>query len=282
MRAPTWYLNGVSLAALGFVAEPTEPGRRSGVTLVRQGLELPGVLGELDAGVAARAPARTIQVAGYVFGADRDAVLEAIRTILAHAGRGLVDLRCVDASDRVIRVLRTEQAIAGVEAPSMLADQRSGRLALRFWAAEPAWRDLMPQVLAIGQTPVPCPLGYSLPSSWTLEIFGSEAGTVVAPQVLYLDAAGNTVGSLTLSGTLNWSTDATARYRLSTEGLVPRIRRVAAGVWVDDDAALSAGGFFALSPDDGFPADGVYPSMQLYDAAARATGQLTYYRRHEL
>jgi hypothetical protein len=282
MRLPSWYLNGVSLADLGFQPEPTEPGRRAGLTLLRQSLEVPGVAGELDAGFGARASARTIVMAGEVRGTDRAAVLEAIRTILAHAGRGLVDLRCVDASDRVIRVLRSDAAVAGVDAPSMLAEQRSGRLTLRFWAGEPAWRDVVPQQLAIGQVPVACPLGAGVPSPWTLEIFGSTAGVVTNPQVLYKDAAGNTVASLTLTGTLDWGTDATARYRLSTEGLVPRIRKMVAGVWTDDDSALTAGAFFALSPHDGFPSAGVYPSLQLFDAAGRATGLLTYTRRHEL
>jgi hypothetical protein len=104
----------------------------------------------------------------------------------------------------------------------------------------------------------------------------------VDPQVLYKDAAGNTIATLTLTGTLDWSTDATARYRLTTEGLVPRVRKMVGGAWTDADAALTAGTFFALAPEDGAPADGVYPTLQLYDAAARATGLLTYYRRHAL
>lgn len=282
MRAPSWYLNGVSLADLGFQPEPTEPGRRSGLTILRQSLEVPGVAGELDAGFGARASARTIVVAGEVRAADRAAVLEAIRTILAHASRGLVELRCVDATDRVIRVLRADAAAAGIDAPSMLAEQRTGRLTLRFWAGEPAWRDVVPQQLAIGQSPVACPLGASVASPWTLDVFGSEAGVVTNPQVLYKDAAGNTVGSLTLTGTLNWSTDATARYQLSTEGLVPRIRKMVAGVWTDADSALTAGAFFALSPHDGWSPGGQYPTLQLFDADARATGLLTYSRRHEL
>ncbi len=281
MRAPSWYLNGVSLADLGFQPEPTEAGRRAGVTLVRQSVEIPGGFGDLDAGFGARATPRTIVVAGYVTAADRSGVLEAIRTILAHAGRGAVDLRCVDATDRVIRVLRTDQAIAGVEVPSMLAEQRTGRIALRFWAAEPAWRDLAPQQLAIGQSAVACPLG-GVPSPWVLDLFGSEAGTVADPQVLYKDAGGNTIGSLTLTGTLDWGTDATARYRLATEGLVPRIWKMVAGVWTAADSALSAGAFFALSPVDGWIPGGQYPTVQLFDAAGRATGLLTYARRHEL
>lgn len=282
MRAPSWYLNGVSLADLGFQPEPTEPGRRAGMTIVRQSIEIPGAFGDLDAGFGARAAAKTIVVAGEVKAADRTAVLEAIRTILAHAGRGAVDLRCVDATDRVIRVLRTDQAIAGVDVPSMLDAQRTGRLTLLFWAAEPAWRDLVPQQLAIGQTAVACPLGASVPSPWVLDIFGNSAGVVTNPQVLYKDAAGNTVGSLTLTGTLDWGTDATARYRLSTEGLVPRIRKMVTGAWTDADSALTAGAFFALSPHEGFPPAGVYPTLQLYDAAGRGTGFLTYARRHEL
>lgn len=281
-RLPSWYLNGVSLADLGFVPEPTEPGRRSGLALAHQGLAIPGGLGELHSGLPASAAPRTIVVSGWVRGANRDAVLEAIRTILAHAGRGLVDLRCVDATDRVIRVLRSDAAAANVEAPSMLSEQRDGRITLRFWAMDPAWRDVLPQQLAIGQAAVACPIGYSVPSPWTLDIFGSEAGTVTDPQVLYEDAAGNTVVSLTLTGTLVWASDATARYQISTEGLVPRIRKMVAGAWTDADAALTAGATFLLSPHDGWPADGIYPTVRLYDAAARATGLLTYYRRHEL
>lgn len=280
-RAASWYLNGVSLATLGFQPEPTELGRRSGLSQSVQGLEIPGVAGELDIGAPVRAPARYVTVAGEVRAADRDAVLEAIRTILAHAGRGVVALRCVDAADRVILVDRVD-ATAGVFAPSMLAAQRDGRVALRFRAAEPAWRDLVPQLLVIGQTPVACPLGYQLGSPWTLDIFGSLAGVVTDPEVHYADAAGNAVASLTLTGTLDWGTDATARYRITTDGLAPRVRKMVAGVWEDADDDLSDGGFFQLSPLDGWPAAGEHPSVRLYDAAGRGTGLLMYGKRHEL
>lgn len=279
-RAASWYLNGVSLATLGFQPEPTEPGRRSGLSQSVQGIEIPGVAGELDMGAPVRAPARYVTVAGEVRGANRDAVLEAIRTILAHAGRGAVALRCVDAADRVILVDRVD-ATAGVFAPSMLAAQRDGRVALRFRAAEPAWRDLVPQVLVIGQTPVPCPLGYQLGSPWTLDILGSEAGVVTDPELHYEDAAGNAVASLELTGTLNWSTDATARYRVSTDGLAPRVRKMVAGVWEDADDEVSAGGFFQLSPLDGWPAGEDLPTLRVFDAAARARAVLRYTRRHE-
>ena len=47
-------------------------------------------------------------------------------------------------------------------------------------------------------------------------------------------------------------------------------------------AALTAGGFFQLSPLDGWPAGGAYPSVRLFDTAARATGLISFRRRHEL
>lgn len=281
-RAPSYFLNGVSLAALGFVPAPGEPGRRSGLAFAHQGLEVPGVAGELDRGFPLRAAPRTVTIAGHVRGTNRDSVLTAIRTILAHAGRGLVELRCVDALDRVLLVERSGDAVATVEAPSLLASQRDGRLTLRFRAAEPAWRDVTPQVLAIGQTAVALPLGELLASPWTLEILGSEAGTVVDPVLHYTDAGGNLVTSLGLTGTLDWGTDATARWWLSTEGLTPRIRRMTAGVWADDAAALASGWFPTLSPLDGWSAGGQYPTLRLEDAGGRATGLLSFTRRHEL
>lgn len=280
--APSWYLNGVSLASLGFRPLPTEPGRRSGLSFVHQGLELPGLAGELDAGIPPKAPPRTITIDGVVRAANRDAVLEALRVLFAHASRGVVELRCVDASDRVIRVVRSGDAPAGVEAPSLLVVQRDGRATLRFRAAEPAWRDTVPQVLAIGQAAVPLPLGYALPSPWTLELFGSEAGTVTDPTIHYEDAAGNAIATLALTGTLNWATDATARWWLSTEGYALRIRKMVAGTWQDDHGALASGAAFALSPHDGWPAGGAHPTLRLSDGAGRATGLLRYTRRHEL
>ena len=90
------------------------------------------------------------------------------------------------------------------------------------------------------------------------------------------------VQSLTLSNTLDWASDATARYRLSTEGLVPRIRRMTAGVWADADAHLTAGGWFQLDPRDGWTSGASYPTLRLFDAGARAAGLLTYTRRWEL
>jgi hypothetical protein len=278
---PSYYLNGVSLATLGFRPIPTEAGRRSGLTLTRDYLDVPGALGQLPAGFGPRATARTIVVDGEVRSTDRAGVLEAIRQILAHAGRGPVDLRCVDAMDRVITVERVDVAAAGVFAPSLLSAQRDGHVRLQFTAADPAWRDLAPQVLAMGQVATPCPLGYGIPSTWTLEIFGSAAGVVTDPQVLYEDAAGNAVASFTLTGTLDWGSDATAKYRVTTEGLAPRIRKMVAGAWTDADSHLTAGTLFQLSPHDGFPAGAVYPTVRLFDASARATGLLTFTRRHE-
>jgi len=277
MRAPSWYLNGVSLAALGFQPEPTAPGRRSGLTLIRSSIELPGVAGELPAGFAPRAAARTIMVAGHVRGADRLATLEAIRAILALANRGLVSLRCVDALDREILVERTDAAIAGLEAPSMLAEQRDGRIELRFWAAEPAWREVAPTVLVLGTTATSCPIG-DLPVPWTLELAAVPGIGVADPTVHYEDAAGNPVSSVQLDIDLGGD----AIVVLSTEGEVPRVRRRTSGVWSDAEALVLAGSFFALSPLDGAPASGRYPQMRLAVTGDGATGVLTYRRRFEL
>lgn len=277
-RLPSWYLNGISLATLGFTPEPTAPSRRSGLSLIRQSVELPGVAGEIASGFGPRASARTITVAGNVRGADRATTLEAIRTILSHANRGLVSLRCVDALDREILVERTDAAIAGLEAPSMLAEQRDGRVELRFWAAEPAWRDLAPQVLVIGHDATPCPLG-GLPSPWTLEITSTRDGGANSVTVHYEDAASNLVASLELDGVVGID----RIYRITTEGEVPRVRYFGASGWVDAEADVVAGNFFLLSPHDGAPALGLYPTVRLEDPDGGYTSAvLTYTRRHEL
>lgn len=284
-RPPSYYLNGVSLASLGFAPEPGDTARRHGVGLTREGLRIPGALGELDDGGPVAAGPRILTLEGRVRGASRTEVLERVRTILAHAARGLVELRAVDATDRVLYVERDRDAIAQLDAPSLVGTDgavRSARLALRFRAAEPAWRDREPQLLAIGQTAVPLPLGHVVPSDWVLELFGSELGTVVNPQVLYEDAGGTLVQSFTLTNTLDWSADATARYRISTDGLVPRVRRMTTGVWADADAHVTAGGFFQLDPRDGWTPGASYPTLRLFDSNGRATGLLTYWRRYEL
>lgn len=276
-RLPSWYLNGINLAALGFQPEPTAPGRRSGLTLVRPSIEIPGVAGEFPAGYGPRATARTIVLAGQVRGADRASTLEAIRSILSHANRGLVSLRCVDALDREILVERTDAAIAGLEAPSMMAEQRDGRIELRFWAAEPAWRDVSPQVLVIGHDATPCPLG-GLPSPWTMEITTTRDGSG-EPTIHYEDAAGNPVATIELSGLVG----GTWIYLVSTEGDVPRVRYFGASGWVDAEADVVSGTFFLLSPHDGAPALGLYPTVRLSDADGGYTSAvLTYRRRHEL
>ncbi len=284
-RAPSYFLNGVSLAGLGFLPTPGDSARRDGLAFDVQGLRLPGIAGELDVGAPRQAAPRTITLTGEVLGTTRADFLEKVRTILAHASRGLVELRAVDATDRVIFVERDGPARASLYTPTLLendAAQRAGTLSLTFRAAEPAWRDRDPQILAIGQAPVAVPLGYSLASPWTLEIFGSELGVVTDPQVLYEDAGGNVIGSLTLTGTLDWATDATARYWLTTEGIAPRVRKMVASSWTETDSHLTAGGFFALSPIDGWAPGGQFPRLRLFDASARATGLLTYRRRHEL
>ncbi len=285
MRRPSYYLNGINLASLGFQPTPGESARRHGLTLVRDGLRIPGAIGELYDGAPVSAASRTIVLEGEVRGTTRAECLERIRTILAHAGRGLVELRAVDAMDRIILVERDREAAIAIDTPSLAESEsvsRNARITLRFLAAEPAWRDRTPQLLAIGQTPVPLPLGYSVPSDWTLELFGSDAGTVVDPQVLYEDAGGQLVQSFTLTNTLDWSTDGTARYLISTEGLVPRVRRMTAGVWADADAHVTGGGFFQLDPRDGFPGSGAAPTLRVFDAAGRGTGLLMYRRRWEL
>jgi hypothetical protein len=284
-RRASYFLNGVSLASLGFSPTPDRTTRRDGLSVSVQGLKVPGMAGELDVGAARQAEPRTIEITGDVRGTSRSDCLDKIRTILAHAGRGLVELRAVDATDRVILVERDGAAQAGLYVPTLLetdAANRSGSLTLRFRAAEPAWRDREPQLLAIGQVAVPLPLGYELGSSWTLEIFGSEAGAVTNPQVLYEDAGGNAIASLTLTGSLDWGSDGTAKYALSTEGVAPRIRKMVSSSWTDAESHLTAGGFFHLNPIDGFPPSAIYPTLRLFDASARATGLLTYFRRHSL
>lgn len=284
-RALSYFLNGTSLAGLGFSPEPGESGRRDGLSLEVQGLRLPGIAGEFDVGSPRQASARTITISGTVTGSTRADFLDKVRTILALASRGQVELRAVDASDRVILVERDGAARASLHTPSLLENDsavRRGTLSLRFRAAEPAWRDREPQLLAVGQTAVALPLGYSLASPFTLEIYGSELGTVTNPQVLYEDAGGNLIASLTLTGSLDWATDATARYELSTEGVAPRIRKMATSVWSDADSHLTAGTFFALSPLDGYPPAGQFPTLRLFDSAGRATGLIRYTRMHEL
>jgi hypothetical protein len=282
-RAPSWYINGVSLAGLGFLPEPTGPGRRSGLAFAHTALPMPGRAGQLPDGFGPTASPRTIVISGEVKLADRDAVLTSLRTILAHAGRGTVELRCVDAMDRVIHAVRDGSAVSSVDTPSMLSAQRTARVELRFTAHDPCWRDRDPQDLAIGQVAVALPLGALLPSPFTLEIYGSVDGDVENPQVLYADAEGATVQSVTLTGTLtSWATDPTSMWRISTEGPVTRIRKRLAGVWANDDAALTAGALFALDPADGWTEDAVYPTLRLFDAAARATGRISFRRRHEL
>jgi hypothetical protein len=284
-RRASYFLNGVSLASLGFQPTGEVTTRRSGLTVSVQGLRLPGVAGELDVGAARQAEPRILEITGDVRGTTRADCLDKIRTILAHAGRGLVELRAIDATDRVLMVERDGAAQAGLYVPTLLESEsanRSGSLTLRFRAAEPFWRDREPQLLAIGQTAVPVPLGYDLGSDWTLEIVGSDLGAVTNPQVLYEDAGANLIASLTLTGSLDWGSDATARYWLSTEGVAPRIRKMVAASWVDADSHLTAGGFFQLNPIDGWPAGGQHPTMRLFDASARATGLLTYRKRFAL
>lgn len=278
----TWYVNGERLDLLGFRATPAPAGRRTGIAIERTALTLPGVAGEVAPGHSPSARARTIVIPGVVRGTSLSNALDRARQIVALCGRGPVTLRCVDATDRVIVGVLDGDTVVEAAQPALAATQPWVSVTLRFRCAEPYWRDVTPQQLAIGQTAVACPLGYGAPSPWVLDIFGSDAGTVTDPQVIYKDAAGNTVASLTLTGTLVWASDATARYQISTEGLVPRVRKLIAGVWTDTDSALTAGGTFMLSPHDGWPVDASYPTVQLYDAAARATGLLTYYRRHEL
>jgi hypothetical protein len=278
----TWYVNGQRLDQLGFTPTPAPAGRRTGLSISRPGLTLPGQAGEVFAGVARTARAREIGIPGLVRGTSLTDALDKARKLIALCGRGIVTLRCVDATDRVIEAELIGDTIVEAAQPALSTHTKWVSVTLRFTCADPYWRDLLPQTLLLGQVAVACPLGYGAPTPWTLEIFGSEAGTVTDPQVLYKDAGGNTVASLTLTGTLNWATDTTARYRLTTEGLAPRIQKMVAGVWTDADSALTAGSFFMLSPHDGDPVSALYPTMQLYDAGGLATGLLTYHRRHEL
>lgn len=277
----TWYVNGQRLDTLGFRPTPAPAGRRAALEIERPMLTLPGLAGEIPAGTPPSARARLVTIPGVVRGSALSDALERARQVVAVCRRGVVALRCVDATDRVIAAELDGQLIVEAAQPALASQQQWVSLTLRFRAAEPYWQDTVPQLLAVGPTAVACPLG-AAPAPWTLEIFGSAAGVVSDPEVRYKDAAGNTVATLTLDGDLDWSTDATARWRLSTEGLVPRIRKMVAGAWTDADSALVGGAFFALSPLDGDPAAGAYPTLELSDAAGRATGVLTYARRHEL
>lgn len=281
--AATWYINGDSVERFGFRPAPPPAGRRSALALERPGITLPGVLGTLDAGSPSAGKPRVISIPGSIRGTSLSDALEKVRVLVALARRGTVELRCVDAPNIVIHGVLDGDQVAEAAFPQLKPSQLWATVTLRFLCHDPCWRDRDPLDIALGQVAVALPLGYSVSSPWTMEIFGSVDGAVTDPQVLYADAEGTTVQSFTLTGTLSsWATDATAMWRISTEGLVPRIRKRLLGVWANDDAALTAGAVFALDPRDGWPPDAIYPSVRLFDAAGRATGRLTYRRRHEL
>jgi hypothetical protein len=194
---------------------------------------------------------------------SRPAVLDALTRRLA----GVLEIVRSDAPERAwYGVL--QQATATLPAGNLVNPLTV--LDLTFAVPDPRRADRDTQTRALSATPVACPTGTGT-SAPTVRLFGASTA-VVDPAVVLRRPSGETVATLTLSGSLG--ADTWLDIDCGSEWLY----LYTAGTRTNALAWLTGGAFPLLDGDDASGPDGPYPTLALTSASGTPTG-LVLWRR---
>lgn len=268
LAPPALYVNGVDVAALGFVLEEIDGGF-DGLERTDPLLELPQGVGALLSDLPGRVAPRTVTLVGTLAAQTSTALETAKDSLKALCGAGLVELRLV-SRDVILR-----GRLAGLQlvhtGPQLRSANVAARATLRFLCPEPFAWDRTAQLVGFGTARVALPLGTapSVGRSWWSAII-TIAGAATTPTLTESDAAGNALRTMIFSG---WSPTAADAIEIDCgRGLVTRIT---SGVRTNGMADLTAGyAFPRLDPADGDYASSLFPGL----AVSSGTGIIRYYR----
>lgn len=252
------FLDGVDLGALGFVQSRSSD-LWNGFALADQLVELPGVMGGLLTSADARVPVRESTIEFTLLAGSVAARLAAEDQLNAFLFGRTIEVRRVDLTTRV-RYGRVQSLAIEPSAPRYLARDSAGQLKLLF--PDPLAYTLgdLAAPIAFGSASVPIPTG-SAPCAPRLILTNTTGGTVSSRVVSALNAAGDVVASMTLTGAL------LAGESLDVDHAEQLITHVtAAGVRTSARSWFTAGSWLVLRPSDGDPLYGVYPRLKLSTA----------------
>lgn len=123
---------------------------------------------------------------------------------------------------------------------------------------DPTWYDVTGQLIGFSATASPIPLG-TAPSGGVVRIAApSWSANVVDPVLSYLNAAGVTLQSLAMTGTLTAGTE-----YLEIDLDRSTITEYSSGTGVNAISWISLGDFFALDPMDGDVLNSSYPQLKV-------------------
>jgi hypothetical protein len=259
-------VNDQSLAQFGFVVDPMGI---SGLldaasTKVPTGT-VPGRPGAVRLALLPETEAREIHVAGHLIGtsiADLMARADYLKQWLARGGDDL-EIRSGYDLTRFWRGALTGCVITGVEGqfynPYATAE-------LTFTCADPRAYGAEATVVGFGaQSRAPCPLG-TAPSEPLIRLMGPASN----PVITYRSAAGAVVGSHGFTIALG-----NAEFlEVSTPDLT--VIRHSGGAASDAIALEGSGDFITLSPDDGDPMVGAWPTLETSSGTGEALWRKTY------
>lgn len=184
------------------------------------------------------------------------ALQSAIDALQELTGHGLVRITVDDDENapRVIEGVCTECQIAPVVHPLVT---QVARVTLTLVCPRPTWEDVAPQVVALGSTPTPIPIGTAESGGVIWIAAPAWSANVVTPVVTLRAASGRQLATLTWAGTLTAGTDALALDLDRSTAI-----KYASGTASNAIASLS-GDFFPLTPPQGAPRFASYPTLQV-------------------
>lgn len=140
---------------------------------------------------------------------------------------------------------------------------------LTILCPDPTWYDVTGQVIGFSATPSAIPLGTAPVGGLVRIAAPSWSANVVDPTLTYLNAAGVTVQTMAMTGTLIAGTDF-----LEVDLARQTITKSSSGTVTNAISWLTSGEFFALDPMDGDPLNSSYPQQKV--TAASGTPSATW------
>ncbi len=145
---------------------------------------------------------------------------------------------------------------------------------LSVMCPDPTWYDVAGQLIAFTSTPSAIPLG-TAPSGGIVRIAApSWSANVVNPVLTYLNAAGVTLQTLTMTGTLTAGTE-----YLEIDLDRCTITEYSSGTGANAISWLSSGDFFGLDPMDGDVLNASYPQLKVTSASGTPSATWAGVRR---
>lgn len=260
MQISTIYLNEFDLARLGYVVESI-PELDGGASMRYAVASPPGAAGNLLLSPLPQMGSRVLTVKGYLRASTAAGLLAAYDELQDRLQAGDAEFRVINRPGRFMVVRYRDRSVTPLD-PQFLSTAHRCDFVLE--AVDPLWYDRDPvPVSAPAGAVARCPIG-TAPVWPMIHIMGAGSNPVLTLK----NAAGDTVGSMTLTITL-----AAGDYLVIDCG-AGTITKYVNGVASDGLALLTAGDFPVISPEHGDVVTGALPTLSI-----SAGSFVAFYRR---